>query len=58
MDDKTIRALGDPTRYQLLCLMGEHSYCVRALSMKCGLSESAVSQHMRVLREEIGRAHV
>ena len=51
MEDKTIRALGDPTRYRLLQLMGEHSYCVRALSAKCGLSESAVSQHLRVLRE-------
>ncbi len=51
MEDKTIRALGDPTRFRLLGLLGEHGYCVRALAMKCGLSESAVSQHMRVLRE-------
>ena len=51
MDDRTIRALGDPTRFRLLGLLGEHSYCGKALAAKCGLSESAVSQHMRVLRE-------
>ena len=51
MDDRVIRALGDPSRFRLLELMGEHGYCVRALSVKCGLTESAVSQHLRVLRE-------
>ena len=51
MDDNVIRALFDPTRVQLLKLMGEHGYCVRALAVKCSLSEPAVSQHLKILRE-------
>ena len=51
MDDKTLKALGDPKRYQLLQLMAEKSYCVGALARRSGLSESAVSQHLKVLRE-------
>lgn len=51
MDDKILKALGDPVRYRLLTLMAEHAYCVRALARQCGLSESAVSQHLKILRE-------
>lgn len=51
MDDKTLKALGDPKRFRLLQLMTQRSYCVRALARSSELSESAVSQHLKVLRE-------
>ena len=51
MDEKTLKALGDVKRYQLLQLMSQRSYCVRALAVSSQLSESAVSQHLKILRE-------
>ena len=51
MNEKILKALGDPKRYQLLQLMSKRSYCVRALAQSSELSESAVSQHLKVLRE-------
>lgn len=51
MDDKTLKALGDPRRFLLLQLISDRGYCVRALARKSRLSESAVSQHLKILRE-------
>lgn len=51
MDAKTLKALGDIKRFQLLQLMSERGYCVRALARLSQLSESAVSQHLKILRE-------
>ena len=51
MDEKVLKALSEPKRYLLLQLMAERGYCVRALANKSYLSESAVSQHMKILRE-------
>ena len=51
MDDKTLKALGDPKRYGLLRMMSERSCCVDALATRSELSVSAVSQHLKVLRE-------
>lgn len=51
MDGKILKALGEPKRFQLLQLMSERGYCVRALARKSFLSESAVSQHLKALRE-------
>ncbi len=51
MDEKTLKALGDPSRYRLLELMSQRGYCVSALACAAGLSESAVSQHLKILRE-------
>lgn len=51
MDERVLKAIGDPKRYQLLTLMSERTYCVRALARRSELSESAVSQHLKVLRE-------
>ena len=39
-----------PTRYQILMLLLNHHYCGKALSAKLGISESAVSQHLQVLK--------
>lgn len=51
LTEDILRALFEPKRYALLSLMAERGYCVSALAVKTGLSESAVSQHLKVLRE-------
>ncbi len=51
MDEKVLKALFEPKRFLLLQLMSERGYCVRALANKSYLSESAVSQHLKILRE-------
>lgn len=51
MDEKTLKALCEPKRFLLLQLMSESPYCVRALARRSGISESAVSQHLKILRE-------
>jgi DNA-binding transcriptional ArsR family regulator len=47
------KALSDPTRLRLVKLLQEHAgaLCVNALAHKLGVSQSAVSQHLRVLRQ-------
>jgi DNA-binding transcriptional ArsR family regulator len=58
------KALSDPTRLKLITLLGSypphdcsnecngHSFlCVNALARHLGVSQSAVSQHLRVLRQ-------
>ena len=48
------RALGDATRLGLVKLLSvqrdPHALCVSALARRLGVSQSAVSQHLRVLR--------
>ena len=51
MDEKILKALCEPKRFLLLQLMAERGYCVRALARLSYLSESAVSQHLKALRE-------
>ena len=51
MDSEVLKALGDPKRFQLLQLMSQSGYCVSALARISRLSESAVSQHLKILRE-------
>ena len=53
------KALSDPTRLRLVKLLSECSpgacnggaLCVNVLASKLGVSQSAVSQHLRVLRQ-------
>ena len=45
-----IHIITEPSRFRLLQLLLRHHYCVKALSKKMGVSESAISQHMRVLK--------
>jgi len=47
------KALSDPTRLRLVKLLGEHegALCVNALASRLDVSQSAVSQHLRVLRQ-------
>ncbi len=42
MDAQIFKALSDGSRLRILELLLERTYCVRALSLKLGLSESAV----------------
>lgn len=50
-DAQTIHIITEPTRFQLLQLLCQHQYCVRAISKKLNISESAVSQHMSILKK-------
>lgn len=47
------KALSDPTRLSLVKLLNdqEGELCVNALAQELGVSQSAVSQHLRVLRQ-------
>jgi len=48
------RALGDPTRLKLVKLLCRQlvpdALCVNALASRLGITQSAVSQHLRVLK--------
>lgn len=46
-----LKAIADETRMNILMLLLQHNYCVRALARKLNLSEAAVSQHLKVLRK-------
>lgn len=48
---EAVQVMTHPTRFQLMQLLGRHTYCVKALAKKLGISESAVSQHMNVLKK-------
>ncbi|MFZ7131240.1 MAG: ArsR/SmtB family transcription factor [Eubacteriales bacterium] len=45
-----MKSLADQTRYNLIKLLLEHDYCVGALANRLSISESAVSQHLKILR--------
>lgn len=47
------KALSDPTRLRLVKLLSEGggALCVNALACRLGVTQSAVSQHLRVLRQ-------
>ena len=46
-----LKAIADETRMNILTLLLRHNYCVGALAKELELSESAISQHLKVLRE-------
>ena len=45
------RALADDTRRRIILLLLRHNYCVSALARELCVSESAVSQHLKILRQ-------
>ena len=45
------RALADDTRRRIVTLLLGHNYCVSELARVLQVSESAVSQHLKVLKE-------
>ena len=46
-----LKALGDSTRYKIIQYLREREHCPRSLALTLGISESAISQHMTVLRK-------
>ncbi len=48
---KIFKALGDEKRLKIVALLYKHGFCVSALARILDISEAAVSQHIRVLRE-------
>jgi ArsR family transcriptional regulator, arsenate/arsenite/antimonite-responsive transcriptional repressor len=46
-----LAVLGDQTRFRILQLLLERDLCVGALARELTISESAVSQHLKKLRE-------
>ncbi len=51
MDENKLKALCEPNRYKILKLIQLRGYCVAALAHASGMSESSVSQHLKILRE-------
>lgn len=49
--DWMLKALGEPMRLKIYQALLERKHCVRSLSKKLGISESAISQHMKVMKE-------
>lgn len=47
-----LKALANEKRLQILCLLAEHERPVHELNAMLDLSQSALSQHLAVLREE------
>ena len=48
---KMLKALGEPMRFKIFTCLLERKHCVRSLSKKLGISESAISQHLKVMKE-------
>ena len=46
-----LKLLGEPTRLAILNALLERKHCVRSLARKLGITESAVSQHLKRMRE-------
>ena len=49
--DRMLKALGEPTRLKIFQALLERKHCVRSLSRKLGISEPAISQHMKVMKD-------
>jgi len=47
-----LKALANPKRLQILCVLGEGEQSVGALNERVPLSQSALSQHLAVLRAD------
>jgi DNA-binding transcriptional ArsR family regulator len=53
MDEYSLvfKALGDETRLKIVHLLVSNDYCVGGLAKALGITDSAVSQHLKVLKE-------
>jgi len=47
-----LKALANPKRLEILCVLGESELSVSALNERIPLSQSALSQHLAVLRTD------
>lgn len=48
---KVIKALADENRFKIIELLLQKNFCVGALAKRLGISKSAVSQHLKILRD-------
>lgn len=48
---QALRVMSEPTRYKIVTLLTQRHHCARSLSKTLGISESAVSQHMTLMRD-------
>ena len=48
---RILRALSAEPRLQIVLLLRDRALCVNALAARLGMTSSAVSQHLRVLRD-------
>ncbi len=48
---KVLKALSDEKRFKIINLLLKYNFCVKALAKRLNLSEAAVSQHLKILRE-------
>jgi len=48
---ETFHVLGDPTRLKILSLLMRHTCCVRDLAILVGVSESAISHQLKLLKD-------
>ena len=46
-----LKAIADETRLKIIKLLLGHDYCVKGLAKRLDISESAVSQHLKLLKE-------
>lgn len=46
-----LKALSDENRIEIIKLLSKYDFCVRALSARLDITEAAVSQHLKILRE-------
>jgi ArsR family transcriptional regulator len=49
---KLLRALGNERRLMILCQLGDGELAVGQIQTRLGLSQSALSQHLAVLRDQ------
>lgn len=49
---RLLKALSNPHRLQVLCVLGDNEMSVGELNERIPLSQSALSQHLKVLRED------
>ena len=49
--DRMLKALGEPMRLKIYQALLERKHCVRSKREKFGISESAISQHMKVMKD-------
>ena len=49
--EKMLKALAEPMRFRIYNHLLERKHCVRSLSKKLEVTESAISQHLKVMRE-------
>ena len=49
--DRMLKALGEPMRLKIYQSLLERKHCGRSLSKKFSISESAISQHMKVMKD-------